>query len=139
MSVERPFFTVDNHENFGKLIRKWVTGVEQRRPNTVAGLVALLDEYEIVAEVPDEWTTPGTIVDTVKYFELEDDVLSITLPSKEMLRKADVAIGLQNGGYQFPIEYDDAYSGPRKPSLHINTRRMIQHARLADYSIDICM
>ncbi|WP_417670312.1 hypothetical protein [Roseibium sp.] len=140
MSKERPFFEVNPHKDFGKLIRDWVSGTQRSRPAKVADLVRLMqDEYQVIATVPDEWAQAETEVTDVNYIELVDGKLNIILPTATMLKQGDDAIDLARDDYIFPNEYNDAYDGDRHPSLPKDTRKRIQNTRLADYCISICM
>ena len=135
---QKPFLKVDNYEKMGEVITKWSTG-KLPRPSTISELITILNAHGIsIVEMPDGWSAADG-VPTINIVPLADGVLNITLPSVEMLRRAQASIAAETGEYSFPDEYNDAYLGDPKPTLDPDVRERIRKARLADYCISICM
>jgi hypothetical protein len=133
MSRSKPFFRVEEYEEFGRLVAKWILG-EKQKPKDYEELAAQLREEEITGIKPDELGDNPVIA----WHAYEDGKLNIGLPTRKMLEAAETAIGLQTGKYLFPREYEEAFDGKPLP-LDRNQREALQKARLGDYCISICM
>lgn len=133
MSKARPFFRVDNYQELGKLLTTWVTN-PQNEPQNFNDLLTQFATAGITPIVPIGMGNPP-----LNFVRLKDGMLNIAMPTLKMLKDAEDAIKIHTGRYQFPDEYDDAYTCGPKSKLDPDDREMIQKARLADYCISICM
>jgi len=133
MSAKEPFLRVDQYELFGELVDEWVRN-PGKRPRDWKTFEDQLTAKGIKPIVAADFGKPDPY-----FHELIDGKLNITLPSVKMLDAAKTAIALQDGGYEFPSQYNKAYPELPKSTIRPEVRESIQKARLADYCISLCM
>lgn len=124
-----------NHKRLGELIEAWANGTKPMKTN--------FDEFknQLIAESIDfdpPNNSPMPPISEVRYWMLEEGVLNVIVPTKDMLKagKAD-AIGLTNG-YPFPGEIELAFGTPPRTNLSDPEKETVFWGRIGEYCSTQC-
>ena len=129
---------IEDHSKFGKLLKQWA--ISGGQPATVDEL-----EIKLTAEgVAFKWPNGKPSKKQIDYTFLDNERLTIAMPTKEMIEEGEELAGTQtpDGSYPLPGDYDKVYVNPvRKTSADFGPGEWdeIYAARFGDYTIAKCM
>lgn len=118
---------------WGELVKAWAKGT-QMKPATLA---------ELEQQMADRGLAPPTMPEHITglvFVQNDKHVLTITLPSKEVLEAIEGTLGAGPGSYGLPAFYDDFYVAPARRDDFTETEVLNLHAaRLGEYVVNSCL
>jgi len=134
--------TVQNYENWGKLVMTWATGVNRFSSDYNGGVPPL---PQSLGDLKDQcvWAQVGlSVPDHIKgiqFVQANQETLLIRLPPKAMIEEAEAAIRRDpKGYYALPQFYKDRYNGTEPTISDVDDALKFQASRIGDYTISQC-
>jgi len=136
-----PIEIIDDSENWlkwGTLVKDWACD-HQKRPTSVPELQAQITEKGIVAMISDSHLLPGSLYHRpVNFHQLDQDALTIPLPSCEMILQAQArleSVSFQPPGqrkYPLPSFYAIPFGGASEVDLSTSELMALLLRRLGE-------
>ncbi len=128
--------TVENFEQWGRLIKTWATGVDHirngnsyPRPTTIEELRAQAANAGAILTMPDTYTDLTLVQGDRQH-------LVLRLPAKDILEAAEVELGTPGARYLLPSFYSTEAFNDARPDIEDPMR--FHDMRIGDYTISNC-